>query len=191
MLDNKSVLVITARWAGFRRDNLMDPAEIVDIALRDPWRAAVLAQVREHRLKDCWVAGVVRNIVWDHLHGYAEPNPLNDIDVTYFNAGNIDRNREPAAQRKACTNISRLEVLDKEPGADLCPRRDAAMAGDIHDHQDIILRRPRTQCSVRGVRPGRRPCRAADSPGHARSGETTSGPEGLAGRPRLRVESSL
>ena len=34
----------------------------------------------------CIGAGAVRNLVWDHLHGYATPSDLDDIDLAYFDA---------------------------------------------------------------------------------------------------------
>ena len=36
-------------------------------------------------------AGVLRNYVWDHLHGYETPTPLNDIDIVYFDAVRADK----------------------------------------------------------------------------------------------------
>lgn len=33
----------------------------------------------------CIGAGAVRNLVWDHLHGYTAPSFLPDIDLVYFN----------------------------------------------------------------------------------------------------------
>lgn len=33
----------------------------------------------------CIGAGAVRSLVWDDLHGFAEPTPLDDVDVVYFN----------------------------------------------------------------------------------------------------------
>jgi uncharacterized protein len=39
------------------------------------------------RLPDWWIgAGFARNAVWDHLHGFATPTPLDDIDVIWFDA---------------------------------------------------------------------------------------------------------
>ena len=52
---------------------------------------AVLQVVRSLELKDAWItAGFVRNRVWDHLHGFDEPTPLNDIDVIYLDPERID-----------------------------------------------------------------------------------------------------
>lgn len=47
-----------------------------------------LAAARELGLP-CWCigAGAVRNLAWDHLHGYATPSQLSDVDLAYFDAG--------------------------------------------------------------------------------------------------------
>lgn len=58
---------------------------IVTLIKQDPLRMQVLDCVAQLDLPQCYVAaGFVRNLVWDHLHGYASPTPLNDIDVIYF-----------------------------------------------------------------------------------------------------------
>ena len=43
-----------------------------------------------------WVigAGAVRNLVWDHLHGYEKPSPLKDIDVCYFDPTDLSKSAE-------------------------------------------------------------------------------------------------
>lgn len=49
------------------------------------WFLPALEAVRSLQLKSwCIGAGAVRNLVWDHLHGYDEPSALADIDVAYF-----------------------------------------------------------------------------------------------------------
>ncbi len=66
-----------------------------ELLASDPEVLAMLATVRSLDLPDCWItAGLVRNHVWDHLHGYEEPTALNDIDVIYFDAGNLDEQAE-------------------------------------------------------------------------------------------------
>ncbi|PTO51743.1 nitrate reductase [Vibrio splendidus] len=58
---------------------------IVTLIKQDPLRMQVLDCVAQLDFPQCYVAaGFVRNLVWDHLHGYASPTPLNDIDVIYF-----------------------------------------------------------------------------------------------------------
>lgn len=48
----------------------------------------------------CIGAGAVRNLVWDHLHGYAAPSQLPDIDLVYFDAADLDAGREADLQRR-------------------------------------------------------------------------------------------
>jgi hypothetical protein len=49
------------------------------------WLMQVLRAARACDPPD-WVigAGVVRNLVWDHLHGYSQPTPARDVDLAYF-----------------------------------------------------------------------------------------------------------
>ena len=48
----------------------------------------LLRAVASLALPDCYIAaGFVRNMVWDHLHGYA-PTQLNDVDVICFDPAN-------------------------------------------------------------------------------------------------------
>ena len=70
---------------------LASAADVLRLVAGDPWRMRVLETVRALDLPDCWVgAGFVRALVWDHLHGHAEPTPVDDVDVVYFNAERTD-----------------------------------------------------------------------------------------------------
>jgi hypothetical protein len=52
----------------------------------------VLKAVQQVALPDWYVGGgVIRNLVWDYLHGYAEPSWLADVDVAYFDATKTGR----------------------------------------------------------------------------------------------------
>jgi uncharacterized protein len=44
-------------------------------------------------------AGAVRNAVWDRLHGFAEPTPLADIDVAFFDPADLSSEREGQVER--------------------------------------------------------------------------------------------
>ncbi len=35
--------------------------------------------------------GVVRNIIWDYLHGFNDPTPIEDVDVMYYDSQNVDK----------------------------------------------------------------------------------------------------
>jgi hypothetical protein len=50
-----------------------------------------LSMIRELNLPDWYVAaGYLRNYIWDSLYKYSSRTPLNDIDVIYYNASEID-----------------------------------------------------------------------------------------------------
>lgn len=42
----------------------------------------------------CIAAGFVRNLVWDKLHDYGDPTPLNDIDLVYFNPQHVSAEKD-------------------------------------------------------------------------------------------------
>jgi hypothetical protein len=51
----------------------------------DDWRMACLQAAAALDPPECWVgAGFLRNLVWDRLHGFAQPTPLADVDVLTF-----------------------------------------------------------------------------------------------------------
>ncbi|WP_145525506.1 nucleotidyltransferase family protein [Yersinia rohdei] len=63
----------------------MAQQQIIQWLQADPYRMRALSVARELGLPQwCLAAGFVRNLVWDQLHGYASPTPLNDIDLVYF-----------------------------------------------------------------------------------------------------------
>ena len=73
--------------------------DIAAFIVADPWRRAVLEAVRRQRLPDWAVgAGFIRSAVWDALHGYAEPTPLPDVDVLFFDASEISRQQEASIE---------------------------------------------------------------------------------------------
>jgi uncharacterized protein len=39
-------------------------------------------------------AGLIRNLVWDHLHGYSQPTPPRDIDVAFFDPADLSPERD-------------------------------------------------------------------------------------------------
>ncbi|SEN02636.1 nucleotidyltransferase family protein [Halomonas caseinilytica] len=74
----------------------------------DPARLEALELAERLRLDDwCLAAGFVRNLVWDRLHGYTHPTPLNDIDLVYFDArdDSAARDRELEEYLGAVSNL--------------------------------------------------------------------------------------
>lgn len=63
---------------------------LIDLLQQDAQRLLILHCVAQLDLAECYVAaGFVRNMVWDHRHGYP-PTPLQDVDVIYFDAVEVD-----------------------------------------------------------------------------------------------------
>ena len=62
-----------------------DESLVADMMQSSVWHWEAIKIVRQLDLPGWAIgAGFVRNAVWDHLHGFAEMTPLNDIDVLYF-----------------------------------------------------------------------------------------------------------
>jgi uncharacterized protein len=68
---------------------------IARIIAQDPVGMEQLRAARTLALPDwCIAAGFVRNRVWDHLHGIAPARLPVDIDVIYYDAGDLSKERE-------------------------------------------------------------------------------------------------
>jgi hypothetical protein len=68
---------------------------IADIIAQDPVGMEQLRAARRLGLPDwCIAAGFVRNRVWDHLHGVNPPRTPADIDVLFYDAADLSKERE-------------------------------------------------------------------------------------------------
>lgn len=91
----------------------------------DPWRMAVLEAARDLALPNWAVgAGFLRSAVWDRLHGYAEPSPLSDIDLLFFDPADCSPAREASAETQLGARMT----------AGLWEVRNQARMHLIHDH---------------------------------------------------------
>ena len=108
---------------------------IEGIIAQDPVGMKQLRCVRALALPDwCIAAGFVRNRVWDHLHGIWPPRPAPDIDVLFFDAADISREREAGYEARLCEmypgvswevrNQARMHLVRKN----VAPHRDTAEA---------------------------------------------------------------
>jgi hypothetical protein len=71
------------------------------IIAQDPVGMKQLRAARALGLPDwCIAAGFVRNRVWDHLHGIFPPRPPADIDVLYYDATDLSKDREAAHEKR-------------------------------------------------------------------------------------------
>lgn len=74
---------------------------IVRIIAEDAIAMEQLRAVRSLDLPDwCIAAGFVRNRVWDHLHDISPPRAPVDIDVIYFDAGDVSTESEATFERR-------------------------------------------------------------------------------------------
>lgn len=59
------------------------------------WFMSALKAARSLKLADwCIGAGVLRNLVWDHLHDHEQSTVGNDIDLAYFDPSDLSRDRD-------------------------------------------------------------------------------------------------
>jgi hypothetical protein len=74
-------------------------AEFIGRVRREPWLLDALNAVAASGLPDAWIgAGVLRDVVWGQRHGGFDPAVVRDIDVAFFDAGDLSRERDHGAQ---------------------------------------------------------------------------------------------
>src|ERR1700748_2778187 len=79
---------------------------IATIIAQDPVGMKQLRAARALSLPDwCIAAGFVRNRVWDHLHGISPPRPPADIDVLYYDSGDLSKETEQALEARLMARL--------------------------------------------------------------------------------------
>jgi hypothetical protein len=74
---------------------------IARIIAQDPVGMKQLRAARALALPDwCIAAGFVRNRVWDRLHGISPPREPPDIDVLYYDAADLSKEREAEHEKR-------------------------------------------------------------------------------------------
>ena len=68
--------------------------------------------------------GLVRNLIWDHLHGFAHPTPCDDVDVVYFDTLSNLKNHDEILESKlkgilpnlrwSVKNQARMHIVNSE-----------------------------------------------------------------------------
>lgn len=81
----------------------LDPRAVAALGARvraEPWLMSALAAVQASGLPAAWIgAGAIRNAVWGQLHEGFDPAGVRDIDVAFFDAADLSRERDFAAQQ--------------------------------------------------------------------------------------------
>jgi hypothetical protein len=71
-----------------------------------PWLVEALEAAREVGAPDWLIgAGAVRTAVWDRLHGFDEATDLSDIDLVFFDAANLSKERERAIEEALAAEL--------------------------------------------------------------------------------------
>ncbi len=80
----------------------MNEDDILELVRADPWMMRVLRAAAALDLPDWMIgAGFLRNKVWDHLHGFSNPQvPTADMDLIYFDPSDVREEREKEYNRR-------------------------------------------------------------------------------------------
>jgi uncharacterized protein len=74
-------------------------ARLTELLGREPWILRALEAVEASGLPDAWIgAGAIRDVVWGQLYGRFSSDSVRDIDVAYFDLGNLGMERDLDAQ---------------------------------------------------------------------------------------------
>jgi hypothetical protein len=72
-------------------------AQIHQLALRSPVLSVVLQRWSDIALPDCWlVAGALAQTVWNNAFGLPPAHGIADVDIVYFDAGDLSEEGEAA-----------------------------------------------------------------------------------------------
>ena len=84
---------------------MLQPDDIAAFLAGQPHVAHPFKTLGMLGIEDCWVgAGLLRNAVWDHLHGLRlGPVPGSDVDVVYCNPADVNPATDLSIQNCLCT----------------------------------------------------------------------------------------
>jgi hypothetical protein len=81
------------------------------IVLKSPLLSPILRNWEKIALPDCWlVAGAVAQTVWNHSLGLPLTHGINDVDIVYFDAGDLSESAEAEHAFRIRSSFSDLPV---------------------------------------------------------------------------------
>ena len=124
-----------------------------------PLLAEVLDRWREIALPDGWlVAGAVAQTVWNRLFGWPATHGIDDIDLVYFDAGDLSEEAEARHASRVASAFRHLPVrLDVKNQARVHLWYEARFGYPIEPYRSVasaIATFPTTATAI-GIRPGR------------------------------------
>lgn len=82
--------------------------ELLDRVRAEPWLLRALDVVADSGLPDAWIgAGVIRDVVWGQLNGGFSAEDVHDIDVAFFDPGDLSAQRDDAARQTLSALLDR------------------------------------------------------------------------------------
>ncbi|MEK3688481.1 nucleotidyltransferase family protein [Paenibacillus sp. FSL R10-2736] len=135
-------------------------ADILRRVREDDWMMDILKAAGTLQLPDWWVcAGFVRSKIWDVQHGFTERTPLADIDVIYYDPGDLREGVEKSweAQLKSrypgipwsVKNQARMHTVNNLPpyhsstdGMSKFPETATALGLSLDGNGEVILAAP-------------------------------------------------
>ncbi|MEI2395919.1 nucleotidyltransferase family protein [Paenibacillus phytohabitans] len=135
-------------------------ADILRRVMGDAWMMDILKAAGTLQLPDWWVcAGFVRSKIWDMQHGFTERTPLADIDVIYYDPGDLREEVEKSweAQLKSrypgipwsVKNQARMHTVNNLPpyhsstdGMSKFPETATALGLSLDGNGEVILAAP-------------------------------------------------
>lgn len=85
-------------------------SRLTEIVRADPLMMRLLNAVRSIALPDWAIGGgTVRSLVWDALHEHAERTEAPDVDVLYFDANDLSKDTELAAEKDLTALVPEVE----------------------------------------------------------------------------------
>jgi hypothetical protein len=92
-------------------------ARLVELVRSSDWLMAALRAVRDVDPPDWLVGGgVLRDLVWDRLHGRAEPGRPRDVDLAFFDPHRLDPGRDAEVERALVARVAGLRLRERWGG---------------------------------------------------------------------------
>ena len=82
-------------------------ARLEALVRSDDWLMSVLRAARDVDPPDWLVGGgVLRDLVWDRLHGRAQPDRPRDVDLAFFDPRRLDAGRDAEVERALVARLA-------------------------------------------------------------------------------------
>lgn len=82
------------------------PTRLEELIRGSEWFMSVLSAARDCDPPSWWIgAGVIRDLVWDEMHGGFDPTHVKDVDVAFFDPADLSRGRDVAVEEALCRRL--------------------------------------------------------------------------------------